>query len=60
MKVGDKVKVKQSAGGTAFGDKTGTIIEPMAPDYEWAVEIEGMSRDSEDSYGFNESELEVI
>lgn len=59
MKIGDRVKVKPGY-GRAFSDKTGTIVGPMDPDYDWAVQMDRVSIDSEDSYGFDESELEVI
>lgn len=58
MKIGDKVKVVR--GTISFGNKQGKIIGSFQPAYDWAVEIEGMSTDSDDTYGFNESELEVI
>jgi hypothetical protein len=59
MKIGDKVKVKPEY-GRAFSDCTGTIVATMLPDYDWAVQIDRISMDSEDSYGFDEPELEVI
>jgi hypothetical protein len=59
MKIGDKVKVKD-LDSKAFQGSHGQIVRSMLPDYQWAVEIDGMSMDSDDLYGFNESELEVI
>lgn len=59
VKIGDKVKVN---GTLAFNGKQGHIRgrETLPSNYDWAVVIDGMSTDSEDTYGFNESELEVI
>lgn len=59
MKIGDTVKVKPEV-GRAFGGKKGRITRPMLPDYDWAVEIDGVSMHSDDTYGFDEPELEVI
>lgn len=58
MKIGDRVKIKPDT-GRAFSGQTGTITRPMNPDYDWAVQIDGVSMDSDDTYGFDESELEV-
>lgn len=57
MKIGDDVRVKT---GRAFDGKHGRIKRPLLPDYDWAVEIEGMSMDSDDLYGFDENELELL
>lgn len=57
MKVGDRVKVNY--GIKAFAGQQGRIVEPMLPDYQWAVLIDG-TEDPTDTYGFNESELECL
>lgn len=57
LKIGDDIRVKTVR---SFDGMHGRIRRPMLPDYDWAVEIDGMSMDSDDLYGFDESELETL